>query len=143
MNNEFLKRIILERDYKISVFRENLELGNIEKDTLFRHLNDITTLQYRYFGHFDIVHPRLPAILTTEEKLKAITQSFFVLEKSISFIDGIVAALSSDSMNRHILSSYHAKNNEISIRNRIIVSGQNEILESYGFHSSDGLKIDL
>ena len=138
MDNEFLRRILLERDYKISLLRENLELGNIDKDTLFRHLNEITTLQYRYFGHFDITHTHMPLSSTTEEKLKSITQSFFVLEKSISFIDGIVAALSSGSINRHLLSAYHfKKNNDISIRDQIIVSGQNEILESYGFQLSD------
>jgi hypothetical protein len=137
MNNDFLTRIILERDYKISLLGENLELGNIDKDTLFRYLNEIATLQYRYFRHLDIVHTHIPASSITEEKLKSITQSFFVLEKSISFVDGIVAALSSDSINRHILSPYYAKNNEISVRNRIIVSGQNEILESYGFQPSD------
>ena len=138
MDNEFLKRILLERDYKISLLRENLELGNINKDTLFRHLNEITTLQYRYFGHFDITHVHIPLSSTTEEKLKSITQSFFVLEKSISFIDGIAAALSSGSTNRHLLSAYHfKKNNDISIRDQIIVSGQNEILESYGFQLSD------
>jgi hypothetical protein len=133
MDNDFLKRIILERDYKISLLHENLELGNITgEDILFRSLNETTTLQYRYFGHFDIIN--IPAISTIEEKLKSLTQSFFVLEKSISFTDGIVAALSSGSINRHLLSSYHAKkNNEISVRDRIIMSGQNEILESYGF----------
>jgi hypothetical protein len=32
------------------------------------------------------------------------------------------------------LSSYHSKKiNEISVRDRIIMSGQKEILESYGF----------
>jgi hypothetical protein len=133
MNKDFLKRIILERDYKISLLRENLELGDvIDEDVLFRSLNDITTLQYRYFGHFDVVN--IPASSTIEERLKSLAQSFFVLEKSISFTDGIVAALSSGSINRHLLSSYHSKkSNEISVRDKIIVSGQNEILESYGF----------
>jgi hypothetical protein len=133
MDNDFLRRIILERDYKISLLCENLELGNIlDEDILFRNLNEITTLQYRYFGHFDIIN--IPASSTIEERLKSLSQSFFVLEKSISFVDGIVAALSSGSINRHLLSSYHSKkNNEISIRDKIIVSGQNEILESYGF----------
>jgi hypothetical protein len=133
MDNDFLKRIILERDYKISLLRENLELGNIlDEDILFRNLNEITTLQYRYFGHFDIIN--IPASSTIEERLKSLSQSFFVLEKSISFVDGIVAAISSGSINRHLLSSYQSKkSNEISIRDKIIVSGQNEILESYGF----------
>jgi uncharacterized protein (DUF2164 family) len=136
MDNDFLKRILLERDYKISLLHENLELGNIDGDILFQYLNEITTLQYRYFGHFDVIN--IPASSTIEEKLKSLTQSFFVLEKSISFADGIVAALSSDSTNRHLLSAYHSKkNNDISIRDRIIVSGQNEILESYGFQLSD------
>jgi hypothetical protein len=133
MNNDFLKRIILERDYKISLLRENLESGHlIDEEALFRYLNEITTLQYRYFGNFDVIN--IPATSTTEEKLKSLTQSFFVLEKSITFIDGIIAALSSGSTNRHLLSSYHSKKiNEISVRDRIIMSGQNEILESYGF----------
>ncbi|WP_404785409.1 hypothetical protein [Altericista sp. CCNU0014] len=135
MDNDFLKRIILERDYKTSLLRENLELGNIDKDILFQSLNEIATLQYRYFGHFDIIN--IPAGSTIEEKLKSMKQSFFVLEKSVAFVDGIVAALSSGSINRHLLSPYHAKNNEMSIRNRIIVSGHNEILESYGFQPSD------
>jgi hypothetical protein len=132
MNNDFLKRVILERDYKISLLRENLELGNLDKEILFESLNEITTLQYRYFGHFDIIN--FPATATVEERLKSLMQSFVVLEKSISFIDGIVAALSSGSMNRHLLSAYHAtRNNEISVRDKILVSGKNEILESYGF----------
>jgi hypothetical protein len=133
MDNDFLKRIILERDYKISLLRENLELGNIvDEDILFRNLNEITTLQYRYLGHFDIIN--IPASSTIEERLKSLTQSFFVLEKSVSFVDGIVATLSSGSINRHLLSSYHAKKNqEISVRDRIIMNGKNEILESYGF----------
>jgi hypothetical protein len=127
MDNDFLRRIILERDYKISLLCDILD-----EDILFRNLNEITTLQYRYFGHFDIIN--IPASSTIEERLKSLSQSFFVLEKSISFVDGIVAALSSGSINRHLLSSYHSKkNNEISIRDKIIVSGQNEILESYGF----------
>jgi hypothetical protein len=122
MNNDFLKRIILERDYKISLLRENLESG---------HLIDEEVL-YRYFGHFDVVN--IPATSTIEEKLKSLTQSFFVLEKSITFVDGIIAALSCGSTNRHLLSSYHSKKiNETSVRDRIIMSGQNEILESYGF----------
>jgi hypothetical protein len=137
MDNDFLKRIVLERDYKISLLHENLELGNImDEEILFRNLNEITTLQYRYFGHFDIIN--IPASSTIEEKLKSLTQSFFVLEKSISFTDGIVAALSSGSINRHLLSSYHSKkNNEISVRDRIITNGKNEILESYGFQLID------
>ncbi len=135
MNNDFLSRIILERDYKISLLREDLESGNLNKDNLFRHLNDVATLQYRLFGHFDII--QLTGKLTIEEKQKFVTQSFFVLEKSISFIDGIVAALSSDSIHRHLLNPYYGSNNEISIRDKIIVNGQNEILTSYDFRLPD------
>ena len=135
MNNDFLSRIILERDYKISLLREDLESGNLNKDNLFRHLNDVATLQYRLFGHFDII--QLTGKLTIEEKQKFVTQSFFVLEKSISFIDGIVAALSSDSIYRHLLNPYYGSNNEICIRDKIIVNGQNEILTSYDFRLPD------
>jgi hypothetical protein len=135
MNNDFLNRIILERDYTISLLRENLESGNLNKDNLFRHLNDIATLQYRFFGHSDIT--KLTTKVTIEEKQKFVTQSFFVLEKSIAFIDGIVAALSSDSMNRHLLNPYYGSNNEISIRDKVIVNGQNEILTSYDFRLPD------
>ena len=130
-----------QRDYKISLLQENLELGNLDKDSLFESLNEITTLQYRYFGHFDIINFSTPATIEERlkiERLKSLVQSFSVLEKSISFVDGIVAALSSGSINRHLLSAYHATiNNDISIRDKIIVSGKNEILESYGFQLSD------
>jgi hypothetical protein len=135
MNNDFLRRIILERDYKISLLQETLESGNLNKDSLFRHLNEITTLQYRLFGHFEII--KLTGKLTIEEKQKFVTQSFFVLEKSISFIDGIVAALSSDSIHRHLLNPYYESNNEISVRDKIIINGQNEILTSYDFRLPD------
>jgi hypothetical protein len=53
MKNDFLNRIVLERDYKISLLRENLELGYLDADNLLRYLNEITTLQYRFLGHSD------------------------------------------------------------------------------------------
>jgi hypothetical protein len=135
MKNDFLNRIILERDYKISLLREKIETGNLEKDILFQSLNEITILQYRFLGHSDINN--LTAKSTVEEKLKSAREGIFVLEKSISFVDGIVAALSSDSIHRHLLTPYYGRNNEFSVRDKIIVYGQNEILESHGFQSSD------
>jgi hypothetical protein len=130
MKNDFLDRIVLERDYKISLLHENLELGYLDADSLFRYLNEITTLQYRFFGHSDIIN--ITDKSTVDEKLKSAMQSLFVLEKSISFIDGIVSALSSDSMNRHLLNPYYGRTNETSVRDRIIISGQHEIIEIYG-----------
>jgi hypothetical protein len=130
MKNDFLNRIVSERDYKISLLRENLELGYLDADNLLRYLNEITTLQYRFLGHSDIIN--ISEQSTVDEKLKSMMQSLFVLERSISFIDGIVAALSSDSINRHLLNPYHGKINEISVRDKIIISGQNEIFEIYG-----------
>jgi len=135
MKSDFLKRIILERDYKISLLREKLEAGNLDKDILFQSLNEIATLQYRFLGHSDII--TLMAKSTVEEKLKSMMEGLFVLEKSISFVDGIVAALSSDSIHRHLLTPYYGRNNEFSVRDKIIVYGQNEILESHDFWSSD------
>jgi hypothetical protein len=135
MKNDFLNRIILERDYKISLLREKLEAGNLEKDILFQSLNEIAILQYRFLGHSDIIN--LTAKSTVEEKLKSAREGLFVLEKSISFVDGIVAALSSDSIHRHLLTPYYGKNNEFSVRDKIIIYGQNEIFESHGFQSSD------
>ncbi len=130
MKNDFLNRIVSERDYKISLLRENLELGYLDADNLLRYLNEIITLQYRFLGHSDIIN--ISEKSTVDEKLKSTIQSLFVLERSISFIDGIVAALASDSINRHLLNPYHGRTNEISVRDKIIVSGQNEIFGIYG-----------
>jgi hypothetical protein len=130
MKNDFLNRIISERDYKISLLRENLELGYLDADNLWRYLNEITTLQYRFLGHSDIIN--ISEKLTVDEKLRSTMQSLAVLEKSISFVDGIVAALASDSINRHLLNPYHGRINEISVRDKIIINGQNEIFEIYG-----------
>jgi hypothetical protein len=135
MKSDFLNRIILERDYKISLLREKLEVGNLEQDILFQSLNEIATLQYRFLGHSDIIN--LTAKSTAEEKLKSAREGLFVLEKSIAFVDGIVAALSSDSIHRHLLTPYYGRNNEFSVRDKIIVYGQNEILNSHGFRSPD------
>ncbi|MGB8699636.1 MAG: hypothetical protein WCD18_09495 [Thermosynechococcaceae cyanobacterium] len=135
MNSEFLDRIIIERDYKISLLRENLELGQLEYDILFQYLNNIATLQYRFLGHSDIMS--LKGELSIEDKLKSVMQSFVVLEKSISFIDGIVAALSSDSTNRHLLTPYYGKSNDASVRDKIIINGRNGILEIYGLMPSN------
>ncbi|HEY9825382.1 MAG TPA: hypothetical protein V6D19_08035 [Stenomitos sp.] len=135
MRNEFLDRIISERDYKISLLRENLDAGDLDQDSLFQQLNAIATLQYRLFGHSDII--TLVAKSTIYEKQKFVTQSFLVLEKSISFVDGIVAALASDSMNRHLFNSYYGIKNEASVRDKIIENGQNEILASYNLQIPD------
>jgi hypothetical protein len=135
MKNDFLNRIVLERDYKISLLHEKIETGNLEKDILFQSLNEIAILQYRFLGHSDIIN--LTAESTIEEKLKSAREGLLVLEKSISFVDGIVAALSSDSIHRHLLTPYYGRNNEFSVRDKIIVYGQNEILESRGFQPSD------
>jgi hypothetical protein len=130
MKNDFLNRIILERDYKITLLRENLESGYLDADNLFRYLNEIATLQYRFFGHSDIINVTEQS--TVDEKLKSSFQSFFVLEKSISFIDGMVAALSSNSINRHLLNPYYGRTEDTPVRDKIIVSGHNEILKIYG-----------
>jgi hypothetical protein len=130
MKNDFLNRIVSERDYKISLLRENLELGYLDADNLLRYLSEITTLQYRFLGHADIIH--ISEQSTVDKKLKSTMQSLLILERSISFTDGIVAALSSDSINRHLLNPYHGRINEISVRDKIIISGQNEIFEIYG-----------
>ena len=135
MNHDFLNRIVIERDYKISLLSEMLELGNLDKDILFRRLNEITTLQYRFLGHFDIVNLTIKPTLAS--RLRCVMQSFDVLEKSISFTDGVVASLSSDSMNRNLLNSYHGSNEEICVREKIMVNGQHRILESYGLWPSD------
>lgn len=135
MDNDFLGRIILERDYKISILREKLESGDLDQDILFRYLNEISRLQYRFFGHFDIINLKLES--TMQEKTKAVGQSLSVLEKTISFTDGIIAALSSGSMYRHLLTPYHGRNDTVSIREKILMSGQTEIFESYGFQPLD------
>ncbi len=130
MSSDFLSRIILERNYKISLLRETLELGNLDKESLFHYLNEITKLQYRFIGHSRIMS--LTENSTAEESLESKIQSFSVLENSISFIDGIVAALGSASVNRHLLAPYHGKSQETSVREELIDRGQNEILETYG-----------
>lgn len=129
MDNEFLDRIILDRDYKISILRENIEIGDLDVDILYRFLNDIARLQYRYFGHSDILN--LTEKSTVDERLQSIKQSLMVLDKSIAFVDGVVAALSTDSQNRHLLKPYHGRNGQESIRDKILVNGKNQIFDFY------------
>ena len=130
MSSDFLNRIILERNYKISLLQETIEHGHLDKESLFHYLNEITKLQYRFIGHSNIVN--LTESSTAAEHLKSKVQSFSVLENSISFVDGIVAALGSACINRHLLAPYHGKMQETSVREELIASGQNEILETYG-----------